>query len=112
MITLFLVEYKTTGNIDKARTMVVTTSVMYQMFFVFSCKSNRSLKEINLFGNKYLLGAVALTIIGQILIIYTPLSKVFDFVPLTLKEWLIITAASSIGFIFFETKKLIKNRNN
>ncbi|MBI2508038.1 calcium-translocating P-type ATPase, PMCA-type [Candidatus Woesearchaeota archaeon] len=107
MLILFLFEYLTTNNVDKARTIAVTTSVMFQMFFVFSCRSDRSLKEVGLFSNKYLIGAVLLTVILQILIIYTPISSVFAFTPLSIKDWILIIAVSSIGFIFFEVKKLI-----
>src|SRR3989344_2847996 len=110
MLSLFLFEYLTTYNIEKARTIAVTTSVIFQMFFVFSCKSDLSLKKVNLFSNKYLIGAVLLTVILQVLIIYTPISEVFEFTPLSIKDWIIIIAASSIGFIFFEAKKLIKSR--
>ena len=110
MLSLFLFEYLATYNIEKARTIAVTTSVIFQMFFVFSCKSELSLKKVSLFSNKYLIGAVLLTVILQVLIIYTPISEVFEFTPLSIKDWIIIIAASSIGFIFFEAKKLIKSR--
>ncbi len=110
MLSLFLLEYLTTYNLAKARTIAVTTSVIFQMFFVFSCKSENSLKENNLFSNKYLTVAVLLTIILQVLIIYTPINAVFQFTPLGIKDWLLITLAGSIGFIFFEVKKLIKSR--
>jgi len=112
MLSLFLLEYLTSTNLEKARTITVTTSVIFQMFFVFSCKSEASLKENNLLSNKYLIGAVLLTVILQVLIIYTPINSVFQFTPLSIKDWLLITAAGSTGFIFFEAKKLIKSRHN
>ncbi|MBI2105604.1 HAD-IC family P-type ATPase [Candidatus Woesearchaeota archaeon] len=108
MLVLFIFELSATNNLEKARTIVVTTSVMYQMFFVFSCRSEHSIKEINLFSNRYLLGAVLLTVILQIVIIYTPINSIFEFTPLGIKDWILITSASSTGFIFFEVKKLIK----
>jgi P-type Ca2+ transporter type 2C len=111
MLSLFLLEYLTTGDLDKARTITVTASVIFQMFFVFSCKSNRSLKETSLFSNKYLIGAVLLTILLQLLIIYSPLNTIFEFSPLSITDWLLIVAAGSTGFIFFEVKKLIKKTN-
>lgn len=109
-LLLFLIEYKTTGNLEKARTIAVTQAVMFEMFFVFSCKSDKSIRETNIFSNKYLIGAVLITIILQMIAIYTPLSLIFKFSYLTLKDWLIILLVSSSGFIFFEAKKLIKKR--
>ncbi|MAG45500.1 MAG: ATPase [Nanoarchaeota archaeon] len=111
-LSLFLLEYLNSGNLIKARTIAITTSIMFQMFFVFSCKSNRSLKETSLLNNKYLTGAVILTILLQIIAIYTPLSQVFKFAPLTLNNWITIILVSSIGFIAFETKKLIKKKDS
>ena len=110
-LALFLLEYFTSGNIDKARTIAITTSIMYQMFFVFSCRTETSLKKSSLFSNKYLVGAVLITIVLQLLAIYTPLSNVFHFTPLSLKNWIFIILAGSTGFIFFEIKKLIKKRD-
>ena len=110
MFSLFLLEYLTSHNLEKARTIAVTTSVIFQMFFVFSCKSENSLFEDSLLSNKYLIGAVLLTIVLQILIIYTPMNTVFQFTPLSIKDWILIMLAGSIGFIFFEVKKLIKKR--
>ncbi len=111
-LSLFLLEYLNSGNLIKARTIAITTSIMFQMFFVFSCKSNRSLKETSLLNNKYLTGAVILTILLQIIAIYTPLSQVFKFAPLTLNNWITIILVSSIGFIAFETKKLIRKKDS
>src|SRR3989344_4011611 len=109
-LLLFMLEYKTTGNLEKARTIAVTQAVMFEMFLVFYCRSDKSIRKTNLFSNKYLIGAVLITFIVQIIAVYTPLGAPFKFTPLTLKDWLIILLVSSSGFIFFEVKKLIKNR--
>ena len=108
MLSLFLLEYLSSYNLEKARTITVTTSVIFQMFFVFSCRSENSLRENNLLSNRYLIGAVLLTVILQILIIYSPINAVFHFTPLGIKDWLLIILAGSTGFIFFEVKQLIK----
>jgi len=107
-LILFLLEFKTTGNIDKARTIAVTEAIMFEMFFVFSCKTEKPISRMNFSGNKYLIGAVLLTLILQIIAVYTPLNTVFNFTYLSLKDWFWIVIAASIGFIFFEAKKLIK----
>ncbi len=110
-ILLFTLEYNATGNLEKARTIAVTQAIMFEMFFVFSCKSDKSIKETNLFSNKYLIGAVLITVVVQIIAIYTPLGIPFKFTPLAVKDWLIILLTSSSGFIFFEVKKLIRSKD-
>lgn len=45
--------------------------------------------------NKYLLGAAALSIIATLMIIYTPLNKVFGTIPLEVLDWIV-----SLGFMF------------
>lgn len=109
-LLLFMIEYNATGNLEKARTIAVTQAVMFEMFLVFSCKSDKSIRKTNLFSNKYLIGAVLITFIVQIIAVYTPLGIPFKFTPLAAKDWLIILLVSSSGFIFFEVKKLIKSR--
>ena len=59
-LILVSIVFWTNVNIDKARTMVVTTSIMYQMFLVFNCKSNKSIFESS--WNKYLILAVLVSI--------------------------------------------------
>ena len=98
------------GNLEMTRTLVVTTSVFYQMFFVFSCRSDFSLKKIKFLSNKYLIGAVLLSILLHILVVYSPLSVFFGFTPLGFKEIGIALLGGITGFIFFEVKKFIKNR--
>ncbi|MBU4502195.1 MAG: cation-translocating P-type ATPase, partial [Nanoarchaeota archaeon] len=48
---------------SKARTMVLTTSILFQMLFVFSCRTDKqSVFKIGIFSNKWLVGAVSISI--------------------------------------------------
>ncbi len=105
-ITIFLVYYK--QDLDKARTMALTTAVFYEMFLIFACRSDKNLWEIGLFSNKSLVFAVAIAIILQIIAIYTPLSIVFGLKALSLAEFAIVTLSSLSGFVFFEFMKALK----
>jgi len=93
------------NNIDKARTIVVTTSILYQMLLAFNCKSNKSILKSN--GNKYLIYAVLVSFALHIALLYSPLNSIFGFVYLNLGEWLLIIGLSIIGFIAMEIVKLV-----
>jgi len=102
-----------TGPLDKARTMVFMIIVFFELWLVFSCRSEkRPIWEIGLFSNKYLVGAVAISVLLQLLILYTPLATFFKVVPLGLTDWVYIILVSSLGFIFFEVKKFITMKRN
>ncbi len=107
-ILMFLLSYDNM-SIEKTRTMVLTTVVMFEMFFVFSCKSDKSILKKNLFNNKWLIYSVLFVILLQIIVIYTPLRIAFSLVPLTLTDWIKAVAIGSIGFICFESYKIIKD---
>jgi len=113
-LVLFLWELKTTGNLEKARTLAVTTAILFEMFFVFTCRSEKSLFEIGIFKNKYLVAAVSLTIFLQILVIYSPLNLVFELTPLNLVDWIKVILFALPGLLFFEIKKslhILKSHN-
>jgi len=106
-IFIFSLYYQT--DLAKARTLALSTAVLCEMFVVLSCRSReKSIFEIGLFTNKYVIGAVLITIILQLAAIYTPLAAIFGFVQLPLKELLLIVLVSAPIFIFFETMKALK----
>ncbi|MBL4694146.1 cation-transporting P-type ATPase, partial [Candidatus Gracilibacteria bacterium] len=92
-----------------ARTLVFTQIVMFELFFVFVCKDEESLNWKSLKSNKYLIYAVAFSFILQLLMIYTPfMQEVFNTLPLSLTEWLIVIVLASTAFIVPKTTKLLK----
>jgi len=96
--------------IEKTRTMVMFSLVGFELFFVFSCRSDKTLKEIGFFSNKYILYAVLLVIILQLVLILTPLSSYFGVENLSLFQWFLVLLASLPGLIVFEAYKIIKKR--
>jgi len=107
----FLFFYLNMHDIDKARTMVVTSSVIFEMMLVFNCKSEESaFKKSGLFGNKYLVYAVLFSIGLHLIVLYTPLNSLFYFIKLGLNDWLMLVGVSFIGFLIMEVYKW-KGRN-
>jgi magnesium-transporting ATPase (P-type) len=88
MVALFLfMSEDYIGNIEKARTMVITLSIMFQLIVVFTVRSNKyNIRELK--RNKYLIASVVLSIALHLIAIYTPLNAAFKFVPLDIIDWL------------------------
>jgi len=84
-------------NIYKARTMVFTFVVAFELFFIFNCRSEKhSVFRIGIGGNKKLLLAITISFLLQFLVIYIPFFQaIFKTVPLSLYDWMIILLFSS-----------------
>jgi Ca2+-transporting ATPase len=91
-----------------ARTMAFTTLVMFQLFNVYNCRSNWRSALSGFFANKWLLAAVALSLAAHLLVIYNPfLQAAFHTVPLSAKDWLIVTGVSATLLVIVELVKLV-----
>jgi Ca2+-transporting ATPase len=103
VVTIFLFYLELPYGLVKARTMAFTTTILFQMFFVFNCRSEkRSVFKINPFTNNKLILSVLLSIILQIIIIYTPFFQIiFETVPLNIFDWIKILVFSSSGLLIF-----------
>jgi len=100
---LFIWEFNSSGNLDKARTMALTGTIMFEFFFIFNCRSERhSVFRMNILSNKKLIYAIILSVILQISIIYIPMFQtIFKTVALNITDWIKIILLSSIGLFVF-----------
>ena len=94
------------------RTIIFTVLTLAQMGNAMSIRSSRdSLLKIGFFSNRALVGAVGLTLILQLAVIYwPPLQQLFKTVPLTGRELIACLALSSIVFWTVELQKWILRR--
>lgn len=94
----------------KWQTMVFTVLCFSQMGHVFAIRSEtRSFFQQGPFTNKPLLGAVLLTFIGQMAIIYIPVFQpIFKTQPLSWTELAITLGLSTIVFLAVELEKVMK----
>jgi len=96
-------------NLLYAQTMAFTTLMMFQMFNVLNCRTDdESLFSVGMFSNKYLIGAIIISVLLQVAVIYTPLSFFFKTVPLSLMDWGYAVLVSSSVFVFVEVFKLAR----
>lgn len=103
-----LVGYSSYFNVDldKARTIVLTIVILFELFWVFSCRSEKfTIFESD--HNKWLYLAVILSISLHVAMMYGPFASLFNVVALNLNDWLKVIGLSCIGFVLFESKKLI-----
>jgi len=103
---LFALYYPT--DLEKARTVALTTLVFCEMFIILSCRSDKAVNEIGFFSNKFLIGAILIAIGLQMIAIYTPLAAVFGFKALSLHDLGLIVLVSAPIFALFEMLKMSK----
>lgn len=94
------------------QTMLFNTLTLAQMANVLALRTNRlSLFQVGLFSNKAMVGAVALTFVLQLAVIYLePMQDIFRTVALTWQELLLSLAVSSIIFFVVELDKWRRRR--
>ena len=85
-------------SLEACRTLTLGTLIMSQLIHVFECRSEKhSIFEINIFTNLYLVGAVVISILMLLAIVYIPFMQVvFHTVALNLGQWLIVIFYSGI----------------
>ncbi|MFW6268743.1 MAG: HAD-IC family P-type ATPase, partial [Bacillota bacterium] len=112
IFAFLLAIFKLEAGVITARTMAFSTLVFSQLFFVFSCRSeNRSVWQMSPLGNKYLIFAVFLSIIMQLLVIYHPfLNELFQTTILNTNQWIIVLIFSSWSTIIMEIIQSIIKR--
>lgn len=111
-IILFTAFYQ--ADLEKARTIAVSTLVFTALFITLTCRSeNKNIWQIGLFSNKFLVYAVAGSFMLQLAAIYlAPIANIFGFHKLSIQELLLTIAVGSIAFIFFEAQKFVSQRRN
>ncbi|HEU4789667.1 MAG TPA: cation-translocating P-type ATPase [Flavobacterium sp.] len=111
-VTLGIQAWSIHYNNSHWQTMAFTVLCLSQMGHVMAIRSEReSIFKIGLLSNTPMLGALLLTVILQMMIIYTPFfNTIFRTQPLTLYELVITIAVSSIVFCAVELEKWTKRK--
>ncbi|RCX19288.1 Ca2+-transporting ATPase [Anaerobacterium chartisolvens] len=97
---------------EAAMTMSFATLGLIQLTHSLNVRSNtKSLLKLGLFTNRYLIGAIILSGLMQIMvIIITPLNAIFKVTHLNLQQWAIVAAAAVAIIPIVELAKLIHNK--
>ena len=91
------------------RTMAFSVLSLSQLFHSFNMRSNRSLSEIGILSNRSLAISFVICAFLQIAVVsLTPLAKVFQVVPLNLRQWATVFLLSITPIVVVELQKKIR----
>ncbi len=96
-------------DVTLARTVTFTVSIIFQLLLALSTRTKNSVFTQSIFGNLWLLGAVALSLVSQAILLLSPLSTLFSVKPIPLVLIEEILLASFLAFAIFEALKAMKN---
>ncbi len=86
------------------QTIIFTNLIICELLFVYTCTSN--VKPFYLFPNKHLFWATGLSLVLQLIIIFTPLGLVFGVMPLYYPEyWIAVILGAFSVFLVDEMRK-------
>ena len=87
--------------------MTLVTLGMFQWFNAWNCRSDtKSIFQIGFFSNRWLVLALALVFMLQLLLLHVPfLQKIFATEPLNIYQWLFIAVVSSSVIWLEEIRK-------
>ena len=96
------------GGLRYAQTMAFNTLVLFSLFTAFNARSDEQSAFAGLFSNKWLWGAVALSLLLQAAVIYMPfLQRAFSTVSLSARDWVHCAAVASSVLWLRELSKLV-----
>src|SRR3989344_3148537 len=105
-LTISAFSYFLSEGIEKARTVAFALMAFTQLFNALNLRSiNDSLFKIGFKTNKYLLWALAISVILIVVALYTPLQQFFTFRSLNIFELFLIIALSSTVLLAGEIYK-------
>ncbi len=110
--TLYLFRGYFETDIIKAWTVSLTMLAVFQWLNAWNCRSeSKSIFQMNLFSNKFLVGATIVVIALQLFAVYSPfMQKFLHTTPLEFSEWLIIIPIAGSIILVEEMRKLFYRR--
>jgi Ca2+-transporting ATPase len=96
------------NTVEYARTMAFMVLVMCQLFYSLALRNNsKSIFRIGVFSNKYLIGAILLGILLQLIVIGIPaMQSAFHLQMLDLRGWIIVFFLGLVPLLFNEFFKI------
>ena len=96
------------GGLRHGQTMAFTTLVLFQLFNVLNARSDERSVFVRLFTNHWLWKALGVSLLLQVVVIYTPLLQhAFGTVSLSLRDWLFCAAIASSVLWLREISKML-----
>ncbi len=110
--TLIIFNNNLGPDLTRAWTMSLTLLAACQWANAWNCRSeDKSVFQLNFFGNKFLIGATIIVISLQLLAVYNPLmQKLLHTTAISLRDWLVIIPLALTVILVEEIRKLIYRR--
>jgi Ca2+-transporting ATPase len=112
VILAFMGRYE--QNLDEARTLAFTGLVIFETINVLNFRSLRApLPSVGLFSNPWLLAALVLTILVQVVAVYTPFfQSLLGTVALPLNDWILLVLVGAPLLLAGEAYKILTYRES
>lgn len=96
--------------ISEAQTMAVTAMILFQIVYLFHCRSFKlSIFRVNFFSNPHLLIGVAFVLLAQIAFVYVPImNRFFHSTGLTSMAWLVSLGVALTIFVFVMLENAVR----
>jgi len=109
---VFLWEQQRTDSIEAARTAAVNVFVMVELLYLFNCRSlERSIFQIGVFSNLWVVWGVVTMIGLQLLLTYVPImNRLFHTAPIDAAAWGLILFCALAVYAVVGLEKLIRRR--
>ncbi|MBL8528251.1 MAG: cation-transporting P-type ATPase [Burkholderiales bacterium] len=109
---LFLWEQTRGATLAEARTIVVNTIVVVDIFYLFNCRSLRgSTLSVGFFSNPWVLWGSAAMLAAQLALTYMPvMNRLFHTAPITAEAWLHVLGVGLAAYAAVGTEKWIRAR--
>ncbi|QDU09886.1 putative cation-transporting ATPase F [Gimesia aquarii] len=100
------------SSIEEARTIAVNVFVMVELFYLFNCRSlTRSMFQLGLLSNLWVVGGAAIMIVLQLLYTYAPsMNRLFHSTPIGWNWWGWILAVGITAYCVVGFEKWIRRR--
>lgn len=108
---LFLWEQQMAGaTIQEARTLVINTIVMVEIFYLLNCRSlSRSVTSLGWFSNRWLLAGVGAMLLAQLFFTHLPvMNRWFHTAPIGINGWLHVLAVGLASFLIVGFEKWVR----
>ncbi len=99
-------------DINLIRTLVMMIDIIFELTFIYTCRSELPLRIKKIFSNRYLNISIIIAILLNIILMYTPLGALFNLSMLSLKTWLVMIPLGLSGLVINEIVKEIKYRKS
>ncbi len=109
-LSVFALTHRSSGDLALARTATLTATILFQLLLAVATRTTGSAFSATLFQNRWLLGAIALSVGLHVLLLVTPLNLIIPAVTLPWLLWDEIALAAFAGFVLFEAAKFANRR--